>query len=273
MKVTAKSMERALNPLVSIIVNGSHDLLQQRRRRWYVQPAVEGDEAVGDRPRCRSGACSELAMHGHQCRVRGLRLAEAAYEVEPRCRDRQECACWGVVGVPAGESVSYRVRCARLVFHREVETQQLADPVMLRDRGEALVEEVLEAVVVRLDDEAASPKVQALVTYGEDEADQLPLISRQRAMVGGHRPTEERDGVAVLDEYRPEAIRGRITLHDEGLGEVRERQHRCRRHSPFEGEESRVGVVVPGETFLLQECSQGRSYGAEVVDEFPVVAC
>ena len=42
---------------------------------------------------------------------------------------------------------------------------------MLRDRGKALVEEVLEAVVVRLDDEVVPPEVRSPVAYGEDEAD------------------------------------------------------------------------------------------------------
>jgi hypothetical protein len=75
------------------------------------------------------------------------------------------------------ESVSHRVRRAGLVLHGEVEAQQFADQVMLRDRGEALVEEVLEAVVVRLDEEAAPLEVWSPVADGEDEADQLPLVS------------------------------------------------------------------------------------------------
>jgi hypothetical protein len=48
---------------------------------------------------------------------------------------------------------------------------------MLWDHGEALVEDVLEAVVVHLDEETAPPEVRTLVADGEDEADQLSLVS------------------------------------------------------------------------------------------------
>jgi hypothetical protein len=65
-----------------------------------------------------------------------------------------------------------------------------------------------------------------LVADGEDEANQLPLVSCQRAMAGSHRSTKESNRVALLDEHRSEAICGCITFHDEGLGEVRKRQYR-----------------------------------------------
>ena len=41
------------------------------------------------------------------------------------------------------------------ILDGEVKVEQLSDPVMLWDRHEALVEEVLEAVVVRPDKEVA----------------------------------------------------------------------------------------------------------------------
>jgi hypothetical protein len=54
----------------------------------------------------------------------------------------------------AGKSIRNDVRGAQPVLHSESKAQQLPDPIVLRDRGEALVEEVFEAIVVRLDDEA-----------------------------------------------------------------------------------------------------------------------
>jgi hypothetical protein len=48
--------------------------------------------------------------------------------------------------------------------------------MMLRDGGEALVEEVLQAVVVGLDDEAPPPEIRPPVSYRLDEADELTLV-------------------------------------------------------------------------------------------------
>ena len=98
--------------------------------------------------------------------------------------------------------------------------------MVLRDGGEALVEEVLEAVVVRLDDETMPPQVRPLVPHSEDKPYELPLISGEGAMAGRHRPAEEGDRVSLLDKHGPKTIGGRVTLHDEGLGEVRQGQHR-----------------------------------------------
>jgi hypothetical protein len=49
--------------------------------------------------------------------------------------------------------------------------------MVLWDYGKALVEQVLEAVVVRLDGEVPPPQVRLLMPYGLDKADELPLIS------------------------------------------------------------------------------------------------
>jgi hypothetical protein len=48
--------------------------------------------------------------------------------------------------------------------------------VVLRNGGEALVEEVLQAVVVSLDDEAPSPEIRPPVSYRLNEADELALV-------------------------------------------------------------------------------------------------
>jgi hypothetical protein len=96
-------------------------------------------------------------MGGHQCRIRGMRVTKAADEVEVRRRNSQ---LGGLLNVTAREGVSHDVRGLGLVFDAEVEAQQLADPMVLRDRGKSLVEQVLEAVVVHLDGEAPPPQVR-----------------------------------------------------------------------------------------------------------------
>ena len=104
--------------------------------------------------------------------------------------------------------------------------------------------------------------------YSLDKANELPLICGERAMARRHRSAEECDGVAVLDQHCVEAISRRVALDNERLGEVRQCQHWCRRHRPFEGTESSCCVVVvPHEPLLLQESRDG----AVVVDELPVV--
>ena len=70
---------------------------------------------------------------------------------------------------------------------------------MLRDRGEALVEEELEAVMIRSDGEAATPEVWAPVAYGVYEADELALVGGEGTVSRRDGPAEEGDGVLVLE--------------------------------------------------------------------------
>jgi hypothetical protein len=46
---------------------------------------------------------------------------------------------------------------SRLVLNGEVEAQEFPHPLVLGNRGETLVEEVLEAVVISPEDEASAP--------------------------------------------------------------------------------------------------------------------
>jgi len=63
------------------------------------------------------------------------------------------------LAVAAGEGVRRGVEAARAILHGEVEPEQLAEPLVLWVRGQPLVEEVLQAVVVGADQEAAPPEV------------------------------------------------------------------------------------------------------------------
>jgi hypothetical protein len=112
-------------------------------------------------------------MDGDQGWISGLGMSEALDEVKVRRRDSHHLPLFIVA---TGEGIDDDVHGDRPVLHREIEAQELADPVALRDGGEALVEEVLQAVVVGLDDEAPSPEIWPPVSYRLDEADELTLV-------------------------------------------------------------------------------------------------
>jgi hypothetical protein len=78
-------------------------------------------------------------------------------------------------------------------------------PVVLRNRGEALVEEVFQAVVVRLDEEAAPPQVWPPMPNRLDHANELSLVGGQRAVARRYWPAEVCHRVSVLDQDRPKA--------------------------------------------------------------------
>ena len=107
-----------------------------------------------------------------------------------------------------------------LVLYGEFEAEESAHPLVLRDGGQPLIQQVLEAVVVGLDHKAAPLEVGPLVADDLDEADQLTLVGGENMMPGGHGPAEEGYRVAVLDQHRPEAVGRSVTLNDERLGEV-----------------------------------------------------
>jgi len=74
-------------------------------------------------------------------------------EAERRPGDGVERRCIVSIGlaVAAREGVGRGVEAPRTILHGEVEAEQLAEPLVLRDRGQPLVEEVLQAVVVGAD--------------------------------------------------------------------------------------------------------------------------
>jgi hypothetical protein len=173
MKIPPEPMEGAVDALMAVIVDRSQDLLQQQQHQGNVQAAVEGDHAIYQHPQSGAGTRPDLVVDGDQGQISGLGVAEALDEVKAR---RQNSHHLPFIIVVMGEGVGDDVRGARPVLHREIEAEELADPVVLRDHGEALIEEVLQAVVVGLDDEALSLEIQAPVPYCLDEADELALV-------------------------------------------------------------------------------------------------
>lgn len=59
-------------------------------------------------------------------------------------------------------------------------------------------------------------------SHSLDEADELPLISRELGVLRSHRPAEEGDQALALVKNSPKAQARGVAVHDEGLGEVRQ---------------------------------------------------
>jgi len=140
--------------------------------------------------------------------------------------------------------------------------------MVLRDCGQALVQQVLEAVVIRLD---AETTLWAPMSDRLNQSDQFALIGSKSAVSRRHRPTEECDRVSVLNQHRPEAVGRRVALHHERLGEIGHGQHRGRGHRSLEVLERRSSLCVPGEALLFEQAGERCRHGAIVVDEFAVI--
>jgi hypothetical protein len=81
-EVAVESVDRALDALVPIRVDGDHDFLQKRRGRWNVEAPIIGDHVVEDHPWSGARAGADVVVDGDQGRVCGLGVTEAVDEVE-----------------------------------------------------------------------------------------------------------------------------------------------------------------------------------------------
>ena len=106
---------------------------------------------------------------------------------------------WAVqLGVTAGKSIRHGIKAAGAVLHGEVEAKQLADPLMLRNGGEALIQEKLQAVVVSADQEVAPPQVRAPMADSLHQSNKLPFVCRKLEVARGERSAEESEGPGTL---------------------------------------------------------------------------
>jgi hypothetical protein len=152
-----------------------------------------------------------------------LGLSELVDEVKARSRVGKELS---IHGVAHGQRVGDDVRRARLVLDGEIEAQQLANPKVLRNGGQALVQQILQDVVICLDCETAPPEVWPLVAHRLDQTNELTLVGCQGLMSRCHRPAEEGDRMPLLDEDNTKPVGRRIALDDKGLVEGRHSEHR-----------------------------------------------
>lgn len=124
---------------------------------------------------------------------------------------------------------------------------------MLWHRGEALVQEVLDVVVVGADDEGTSPQIGASVSYSLHQADQLSLVCCQLEMASNERSTDESEGSSTLVYYCAEPHAQCIAVDHEWFVEVRHLQNRACGQGNFQRLEGCLGVVVLRERSVSQE--------------------
>jgi hypothetical protein len=81
------------------------------------------------------------------------------------------------VAIPTRQSIGDRVQPAGAVFNPKIKTKQFANPLILWDHGEALVQHEFERIMVCAHDKGASPQVRPPMAHGLDQADEFVLIS------------------------------------------------------------------------------------------------
>ena len=78
--------------------------------------------------------------------------------------------------------------------------------MVLGNRGEPLIQQILQTVVVHLDDELATPQIQPPMSYGVYKANELPFVGGEGAMARRDGAADEGDRVGGLYEHRAEAV-------------------------------------------------------------------
>jgi hypothetical protein len=96
------------------------------------------------------------------------------------------------------QSISDCVQPAGVVFNPEIKTKQFANPLMLWDHGEALVQHELERIMVHSHDEGMSPQIQPPMAHGLDQADEFVLIGSNLHVPRREGPAEERQWPVAL---------------------------------------------------------------------------
>ena len=163
-------MDQWEHPLAKFILGRHEDAL-----------AAEDEPSV---PAPRSREPLTLVLGG--LAVGGGSRPNVVDEAEGRPGDgvKRRCVVGAGLAVTAREGVGHGVEAPRAILHGEVEPEQLAEPLVLRDRRQSLVEEVLQAVVVGTDQEAAPPEVGPPKPHSLYQANELPLVGRQLDVAG-----------------------------------------------------------------------------------------
>ena len=122
MKISAKTVEGALDALMAVVVDRRDDLLEQRRSRWNVKAPVKQHHVIRHRP--WRGACvgPNAVVDGDQGRIGRLRVTKPSDEVEVWCRHGTEGA-HAVLNIMTGQGIDDGVHGSRLVFDSESEAE------------------------------------------------------------------------------------------------------------------------------------------------------
>lgn len=139
----------------------------------------------------------------------------------------------------------------------------------LRNCREPLIQQVLEAEVVDLDDELA--QIRPPVPHGLQQADELLLVGWQSLVTQREGAAEVRDRALILMEHHDEFGAQRIAPHNKRAVEVQQGKDGHCGERLLEAAECILGLRRPHEPVFLQEARQGSRHRAELADEFPIV--
>ena len=127
---------------------------------------------------------------------------------------------------------------------------------MLRHSREALVQQELEAVVIRANAECPPPHIWPPVAHSLHQADELPLVCRQLVMASGKGTAEESQRPLSLMQDGAETDTGCIAVHDEQLVEVRHLEDGPCREGLLEGLErlATMQITPRGSVAVTSHC-------------------
>lgn len=74
------------------------------------------------------------------------------------------------------QGISHYVQAPRAGLHSEISPKELADSLVLGHNGEALLQHVLEGVVIGVHDDAESPQIGSPFADGLHKLDELAFI-------------------------------------------------------------------------------------------------
>lgn len=106
--------------------------------------------------------------------------------------------------------------------------------------GQALVEEVLEAIMIRTNDELSSLQVRTPVAHGLNQPNEFPFVGSEASVSRREWPGEEGQCAGALVEHCTDARARGVALHGECPGEVWKLQDRGRGERRLERRESCV---------------------------------
>ena len=85
--------------------------------------------------------------------------------------------------------MSRGIQLAWLVLNLKIVTKQLADPCVLWNCSEPLIQQVLEAAMICANNEFPRPKIRPPMPDRLNQPNKLALISRELGVLGG-QPTD-----------------------------------------------------------------------------------
>ena len=119
------------------------------------------------------------------------------------------------------KSIRNCIKPTRFVFHCEIKTKQLANPLMLRHGGKALITHDLEGIMIRANYELPAPKIRTPMTNSLDKVDQFMFISGKLQVTSCKWPAVKGQWSFALVENGTKSCAGGISINYERMREIR----------------------------------------------------